>query len=250
VLFLDDDDLLEAGMIASAMRGFVTGVPVDVVVGRGQRVGEVEPPHAAPLNPFWTDSAAEPEGWASAFMGVSAETRRDLERHPVRVLLQWPPPINAFVVRRDAIGATRFLEDLHCGEDWIFWLDLATKGCRFRLSPDGGAYVRRHPGNSGQPASAVVACGRALERVESLGREEAFLATARLAHICWLEGRADWWRPAVRQAWYPDLLFKYGGQFLARRTFRLWLRVSAGLGSTARSVVTPAPLPSRKSESG
>lgn len=248
VVFLDDDDLLDAGMIASAVRSFVTGAPVDVVVGRGQRVGEVEPSHAAPLNPFWTDSAADPEGWASALMGVSGEVRRDLGRHPVRVLLKVVPPINAFVVRRDAIGATRFPEDLHLGEDWIFWLDLAAKRCRFRLSAEGRAYVRRHLGNSGQPASAVVAFERVLERVEPLGREEAFLATALLARVCWLEGRADWWRLAVRQVGYPDLLFKYGCQFLARRTFRLWLHASAGLGSTARSVVAAAPLQSRKSE--
>lgn len=249
VLFLDDDDLLDAGVIASAVRAFAAGAPVDVVVGRGQRVGDVEPRHMAPLNPFWTDSVADPEGWASAFMGASAGIRRDLERHPARVLLTFGAPINAFVVRRGAIGATRFPEDLHRGEDRVFWLDLAVKGCRFRISPDGRGYVRRHPENSGPVASGVAACERLLERVEPLGREEAFVASLLWARVSWLEGRADWWRPAIRHARYPDLLFKYVGQFTARRAFRQWLRAAAWLASMARSTVSAAPLQSRRSES-
>jgi glycosyltransferase involved in cell wall biosynthesis len=249
VLFLDDDDLLDAGMIASAMRAFAMGAPVDVVVGRGRRVGDVGPAHTAPLGPFWTDSVANSEGWASAFMAASAGIRRDIERRPVRVLLTCGIPINAYVVRRGAIGATRFPEDLHKGEDTLFWLELAAKGCRFRLSPHGQAYVRRHPGNSGAKASGVVARQRELALVAPLGREEVFLAAMRWALACRLEGRAEWWPLAIRQARYPDLLFKYGCQFMARLAFRLWLRAAAPLRSVAKSAVTAAPLQSRKSES-
>ena len=245
VLFLDDDDLLDVDMIASTVRRFA-GSPVDVVVGRGQGFGDAIPLHAAPLNPFWTDSAAAPEGRASGWMGVSAATRRDLKRQPVRVLLRCPAPINAFLVRRDAIGTTHFPEDLNRGEDWIFWLDLAIKGCRFGVSPEGRAYVRRHAHNSWPVASTVVSYERVLEQIGPLGREEAFLGTALVARIGWLERRTDWWRPAVRQARHPDLLVKYGCQFLARRTFRLWLRASAGLRSTLSSIDPPAPRPSRE----
>jgi hypothetical protein len=219
VLFLDDDDLLDAGAIASALRSFAADPCADVVVGGGRWFGEVGPRHAAPLDPFWTDSAADPDGWASQWMGVSAATRRDLARHPVRVLLKCAPPIHARLARREAIGTTRFPEDVHEGEDWIFWLDLAVKGCRFRLSPHGPAYVRRHPGNARRTASAVAAYQRVMTRAASIGREETFLAAAQWTRICWLEGRTDWWRPALTQAKHPDLLVRYACQFLLRRAF-------------------------------
>jgi glycosyltransferase involved in cell wall biosynthesis len=249
VLFLDDDDLLDAATIASAMRAFVMGATVDVVVARGRRVGDVGPAHTAPLSPFWTDSVANPEGWASACMAASAGIRRDIERRPVRVLLTCGIPINAYVLRRAAIGATRFPEDLHTGEDTLFWLELAAKGCRFRLSPHGQVYVRRHPGNSRPKASAVVAREREVELVAALGREEVFLATMRWALACRLDGRREWWRLAIRQARHPDLFFKYGCQFMVRLAFRLWLRAATRLRLVARSAVIAAPLRSRKSES-
>jgi hypothetical protein len=180
-------------------------------------------------------------------MGMSVEARREIERRPARVLLKWQAPLNAFMVRRDAIGATRFPDEVHQGEDWMFWIDLAVKGCRFRLGPDARALVRRHAGNAGPSVSAGVAGELVLERVQSLGREEAFLATARLAHIGWLERSADRWRLAARQAAYPDLFLKYGGQLLARRIFRIWSRVSAD--SAPRRHTPMMALPSRSPRS-
>jgi Glycosyl transferase family 2 len=247
VIFLDDDDRLENGTIEAALRSFGTGAPVDVVVVQARQFGDIDPLHARPLNPFWIDSAAEPEGRTSVWMGVSAATRLDLEHHPKRVLLWCFPPINAFVIRRDAIGATRFSEDLHFGEDLLFWFDLAAKGCRFRVSGDGTAFVRRHPGNTSRWASTVEARKRLLERVEPLGREETFLASALLARACWTEGHAERWRAAAKLTRYPDLLLRYGRQFLVRRAFRFWLRASAGLSAATASVATPTtPLQSRE----
>ena len=247
VLFLDDDDLIDPDMIASALRGFAADGAADVVVGLGHWFGDAGPPGAS-LNPFWTDCAADPEGWASEWMGASASARREMERHPARALLRGAAPINAFVVRRDAIASTRFPEDLDNGEDPIFWLDLAAKGCRFRVMPEARAHVRRHPGNARPAASAFAGCTRALERAEPLGREETFLARLWFARMSWLEGRSDWWRQAVMQALHPDLLFKYGRQVLVRRVFKLWLRLSAGPDSPARTRVSPARLQSPESD--
>jgi glycosyltransferase involved in cell wall biosynthesis len=248
VIFLDDDDVIDADMVASALGAFAADPSVDVVVGCGQWFGDAAPPYAAPLNPFWTNSAADPDGWASALMGASSAVHRELERHAVRVLLRFPIPINAFVARRSAIAGTRFRNDLRQGEDWMFWLDLAAKGCRFRADPNVRVSVRRHQGNARPAASAVAACARAVERVEPLGREERFWAATILARTCWMEGRAGWWHAAARQARHPWLLFTFGRQLLARRVFRLWQRASPVIRAAARLPVTLAPLRSRESD--
>jgi len=125
-------------------------------------------------------------------------------------------------------------------------IELAVKGCRFRLSPHGPAYVRRHPGNARRTASAVAAYQRVMTRAASIGREETFLAAAQWTRICWLEGRTDWWRPALTQAKHPDLLVRYACQFLLRRAFRVWLRVTAA-GPTAQTPLTATPLPAPES---
>jgi glycosyltransferase involved in cell wall biosynthesis len=242
VLFLDDDDLLDRELIAEGVREFARGAAVDVVVARGQRFGDVGPPHVQPLNPFWADSAADPDGRASAWMGVSSALRRELERDPVRVLMRCSAPINAFLVRREAIGETRFLEDLDYGEDLIFWLDLARKGCRFRPSPGGRAYVRRHNGNSPLTASTVIACQRARERVRDRGRHEDFLAAVLCARACWLGRHPDRWRQTRALVRYPVLSARYAWQSLVCLTFRAWLRAPAWRGAPAASTVIPSPL--------
>lgn len=224
VLFMDDDDRLDEGMIASAMQSFADDPEVDVVVGLGSWFGGAVPRHVIPVGPFWTDSSGTPNGRLRAWMGLSDRSGEWLERKPAAVLLRCAVPINAFVIRRDAIGATRFPEDVNHGEDWIFRLDLAAKGCRFKWNPNAVAFVRWPSGDSGDARSRVVAFERVYQRFSPLGREEAFFAAAHLVRSRWRERRVDWWRLAILSG-HPTLLFKYGRQFLARKIFRLWLRV-------------------------
>lgn len=223
VVFLDDDDVLGEELVASALRTF-EHERVDIVVSLARRFGEVDRAGAPALNPFWTDSEVDATRAISAWMDVSAALRDELAMHAARVLARSLPPTNAFMVRRDAIGATRFAEDLDCGEDRLFWLELAANGCRFRLNPEGRVYVRERPNRSRSRTTGVPACRRAWSCVSPLGRREAFLALAFWARTCWLEGRRDWWRPAVRMTKYPDLVWTYGSSFAMRAAFRTWRR--------------------------
>ncbi len=221
VLFLDDDDRLGPDMLRTALAHFARTPGLDIVVGLGERFGDVT---GAPtlLNPFWVDSAAAPERGAAAWLGASTATLGDLAHHPVRVLLHHLPPTNACLVRRTAIGDTRFAEDLHCGEDRVFWIDLAAAGLRMAVATDARVNIRERPGRMQSRVSADPACRRVVIRARAFGREERFLALAFWARTRWLEGRGDWWRPAIRLAGYPVLLAREGSRFIGRCVFRTW----------------------------
>lgn len=225
VLFLDDDDLLDPAMVASAVSCFQTGPPADVVVCRFQFTGDVPAPHAKPVSPFYVDSIASRPAWLAGCVGFSLSLQQELQQHPTRTLLECIAPINAFVVRRQAIGLTRFADDLDYAEDWVFWLDLAIKGCRFHLNPGGRVYVRRHDANSPATGVSPLAWERLLTHAQGLGPRVAFLAAARLTTFHWFRGNPEWRGAAVSLLKFPTLLLKYGSQFLARRAYRFWLRV-------------------------
>ena len=238
VLFLDDDDLLDPGMIESSLLCFSTAPDSDVVVCRGQYVGA----HGWPpvlFNPFLNDGTRGFPRWMCRWISGTAGDVPEIEEFPIRTLLIHCPPINACMIRASAIGATRFLEDIFAGEDWLFWLDLAINRCRFRFNPDGWVYVRRHQGNfcTGIPASADIARKRALDRMRGLGREEEFLATALLTRLYQLQHRRGWHGLACSLARYPDFLVKYGAQFLGRRACLSWLQWANRIGG---SILKPA----------
>lgn len=243
VLFLDDDDLLDPAMVASAVTCFLTGTPADVVVCRGQFIGDIPAPHARPINPFYVDSIASRPAWLASCVGSSMSLQQELQRHPTRTLLKCIAPINAFVVRRQAIGLTRFAEDLDYAEDWVFWLDLAIKGCRFHLNPSGRVYVRLHDANSPTTGLSPVAWERVLTHAQGLGPQAAFLAAARLTTFNWSQGNPEWRRAAVSLLKFPTLLLKYGSQFLARRAYRLWLRGGGVIHPADPALPEPGGIP-------
>lgn len=225
VLFLDDDDLLDPTMVETAVQCLSAGTQADVAVCCGQFFGNLDD---LPLGPFFLDPSGPPPQWIAALVGASRGQREELQANPIRTLLKGGgAPIHAFVVRRSAIGETRFAEDLESGEDWVFWIDLAIKGCQFRFNSLGRVYVRRHEGNSLATASGFVACERVLEMVENRGDEEVFLAAARAAAFGWHKGHIEWRRVATSLARYPVPLLKYGGQFVARRAYQRWKSATA-----------------------
>jgi glycosyltransferase involved in cell wall biosynthesis len=237
VLFLDDDDLLDPTTVETAVQCLSAGTQADVAVCCGQFFGNLD---VLPLGPFFLDPSGPPPRWIAALVGASRRQRDELQANPIRTLLKGGgAPIHAFVVRRRAIGETRFAEDLESGEDWVFWIDLAIKGCQFRFNSLGRVYVRRHAGNSPATASGFVACERVLEMVENRGHEEAFLAAARTAVFSWHGGSLEWRRVATSLARYPIPLVKYGGQFLARRAYQRWKRAKTMSRPTSDARLIP-----------
>ena len=235
VLFLDDDDLLGPGAVDTAMQCFATAADIDVAVCRGQHFG-LSGGSPGYLNPFSIDSTAPLHRRAGAWVGVPRlDVPPEFDRISLRTLLFWCPPIHACMIRRDAIGTTRFSEDLALGEDRIFWLDLAIKQCRFRFNPRGRVYTRRHEGNirRGIPASTVE-FERVAARIKGAGREEEFIALALMIRQYQLRQRTGWRRLACSLARFPDLILKYGVRFFAKRAYLTWLEWSGGVSHQAR----------------
>lgn len=241
VLFLDDDDMLDPGMIESALLCFATTAEIDVVVCRARFIGS----HGGPprlFSPLHVEGTAPTvPRWIDAWLGGKQGEYLDLQTGATRTFLRDCPAINACLIRKDAIVATWFAEDLACGEDWLFWLSLTIKHCRFLFNPNGWVYVRRHARNfhPGLPASADIACKRVLEAVRGLGCEEEFLATARLARTYQLQQKAEWRSLASLLAKSPTFLVKYGFQFLAKRAVLTWLRWADRVGPRVSRLIRP-----------
>lgn len=234
LLFLDDDDLLDPAAVETAIQ-CLAKAPADVSVCCGQQFGDLD---VLPINPFYLNPIAPTPRWVGNLAGASTRLRQEIGHHPIRTLLKSYAPINAFVVRRSAVGRTRFAEDLDRGEDWLFWLDLAVKGCRFRYNPAGRVYVRRHPGNSPTTAACLKAHERVVALVSGIGHDEASLSALRLAAICWSSGAVQRLRILTSLLRFPGPLLKFGCELLVRRAYRVWL------GTTVRNRYGAEPVPS------
>lgn len=72
----------------------------------------------------WIDAAGHPTGWAPML--------DHFEVGSAELLRACPFPVHAQLLRRDAVGGTRFDPALRIGEDWDFWLRLGERGVRWR----------------------------------------------------------------------------------------------------------------------
>lgn len=224
LLFLDDDDLLDPVAVETAVQCLAVKAPADVSVCCGQQFGSLD---LLPINPFYLNAIAPTPRWVGKLAGASTRLRQEIWHHPVRTLLKNFPPINSFVVRRSAIGRTRFAEDLDRGEDRLFWLDLAVKGCRFRYNPAGRVYVRRHQGNSPRTTTGLKAHKRVVALVSGIGHDEASLSALRLAASRWSSGQIQRHRVLASVLRFPGPLLKLGSELLVRGAYRRWLRTTA-----------------------
>jgi hypothetical protein len=250
VLFLDDDDLLDRRMIESAIACFTAAPEADVVTCRGEFwYVDAGLEHNPGISPFLADAGRTIPGWVRLLLGTSTRHVRDIERRPVRTLLTFGWPINSCVVRRDAIGATRFDEQFDCGEDTLFWMTLARKGVRFRFSAGGRCYVRRHHGNYSaqlrRPCSLAMA-QRLVAGTAGLGREERFLAAAHLFRVVRRHSGKGGLRLLRSFVQWPDMVVKYGWRLCTRSIYRRLRRSAATSVVSADAAGTDSCCTSRR----
>ena len=138
VLFLDDDDLLYPGMVADGLIQFQRHPDSDVVVCAARTFSQLERPGFICLG---KNPQIAADGTAKQLMKTTAPI--DLS-----VIQRTVIPIDACLVRRQAIGSIRFPEDLLIGEDTFFWLSLKHHGGAFRYYDKVNVLIRRHPFNS------------------------------------------------------------------------------------------------------
>lgn len=142
VIFLDDDDLIHPGMIASSLPLF--NGKVDIVIS---------------WFACFFSSNDNPEQMTASQREMSKKTPlkfvrpvyqtrcEDLEARPFHELLCYPHPIHSLLIRRRSLGNVRFPEELRIGEDRYFYLELVSQGCRIKCNSKINAFYRRHNGN-------------------------------------------------------------------------------------------------------
>ncbi len=121
--FLDADDLLGPGALASQMRFLDEHPDVDAAVCRSFFFSESEAPGKPIANGEWR------------------LFRQDLAVHLCHFNVA---PPHAFLARRAAVAGARFDRGLSACEDHAFWLDLAARGTRFAANAGAQVFYRRH----------------------------------------------------------------------------------------------------------
>jgi glycosyltransferase involved in cell wall biosynthesis len=198
IVFLDDDDLIHPCLVEEGLSVFAHSPELDAVVfmyecfhtpTAYEWCTTLRPPGMLP------PPANQVRGLED---GMNPVPPAVLERSPVSAFLRFLIPINSCLIRRSAIGETRFPSSLPQGEDTYFWIALAAAGRRFRRDERTYAYVRRHPGNITRSRSRyrreIQACYEKL-LADGLLRapEDAYLAHLKLLWFRLLTGRSGWW---------------------------------------------------------
>ena len=143
ILFLDDDDLLKSQMVESNLQVFVADPEADVVSSGYAKFFDAN----GPDNDWEYEQRHKlfPEKILAAWdYGDSGM----LKERPFSALLRKSLQVSSSLIRRKAIGATRFAEDLTRGEDKFFWLVLADSGCSFMINHEQLGFYRLHNSNS------------------------------------------------------------------------------------------------------
>lgn len=193
VVFLDDDDILHPEMIERALAVFSQTPEIDVVVCLYQIFftphGVGDYPWFFPFNFKLADQ--HPLNLVDT---TNIPPKQMIESTPTSAFLRYLIPTNSCVVRRSAIGDTRFAEDLVQGEDTYFWLCLAKKGCNFHLSEKLSAFVRRHGKNTTRSKIDYIKdIPKCYHKIESSGmlteRRDKFLVKLKIFYFTWKTDR-------------------------------------------------------------
>ena len=179
LLFLDDDDLLHPLMIETGLELLARDPSLDVATCLYKTI----------FTPTLdgTQPDCQPQSWVDAVHYVPGGL---LERESFSAFLRFLIPIHTCLIRRAALGDTRFPEECPQGEDTYFWLSLARRGRRFGFCPAAHAIVRRHPGNITRSRSRyyreITAFYRRIIQEGMISRrEDRFLVNLKLAYISW-----------------------------------------------------------------
>jgi glycosyltransferase involved in cell wall biosynthesis len=223
VLFLDDDDLLHPDWIRQAMNVFSADFPVDVAVCLYEVIFT---PSALSGHPgiFPFDYKLHQDHPLRPFDKANFCRKQEIEDTPTSAFLRYLIPVNSCIVKQSAIGETRFSEDLSQGEDTFFWLNLAWKGCKFHLTEETYAYVRRHGENTTRSVSdyarEIPRCYIKIQSSDQLtSKDDIFLVKLKLFYFSWKLNPISSLPGLLGLLRYPGLLVHELSKFL-RETIR------------------------------
>ena len=224
VMFLDDDDTIHPLMVESALEILENHPTVDAAFCQYNFKCHMDRPQAAlPLSLLF--DYHQLKSYSFSFRPIESFTAKQLAREPLYTLLRSYIAIHSCLLRREAIGNTRFIEELDFGEDKCFWLSLAVKNCVFRLIAEPYATVGRHTSNSSL-YSRKFEKKKQIQYYEALVREKLLqsrkskaLTHLKLLHLRIMLGRPLHFRECLPILGAPDVILSQFFHLCKRRIF-------------------------------
>ena len=132
IIFLDDDDTLNPDMIKHSLANIGE---YDAVSCRTNVFSDKVIINESPLLKTYNWQSTAPFSTYS------------MEDNPAEHLSLYHPMIHSFLVKKSCLEGIYFPEDLNYGEDFMVWLSLCIKGCKFKKANFIGANYRIHGEN-------------------------------------------------------------------------------------------------------
>ena len=227
VLFLDDDDTIHPLMIESALQILENNPTVDAVFCQYNfKYNIAMPPKALSLTLLFNYHQLKSVSFP--FKPIDCFTAKQLASEPIYTILKSYIALHSGLLRRAAIGDTRFPEELAFGEDKCFWLSLAVNRCVFRMVAKPYATVGRHARNYSQNSrkgekKKQLAYYETLERKKLLQcRKSRALTYLKLLHIRIVLGLPLRFSELPSILGSPDIIFGQLFLFCKRRLSLRW----------------------------
>ncbi len=148
ILFLDDDDLLHPKMLETSVKYFSQNSNIDVVVCLYEVFFSQDDLNIThPLSLLFNYKLLD-KNPLKLVDHRNIVPQKMLSESPLASFIRYLIPIHSCLIRKKSIGNLRFSEDLLQGEDTVFWLLMAHKGCRFLCHDNIHVFIRRHSGNT------------------------------------------------------------------------------------------------------
>lgn len=133
VMFLDDDDTLDKQFVQKACEMLESDNNIDAVIS-------------------WTEvlpckKADRHERLTKNLLRSRKLSYSELSENSLSYFLIHCPMVHSFMFKREVFKEHQFPEDLTYGEDQFLWLQMCSRGVRFKKLDATGSYVRLHTEN-------------------------------------------------------------------------------------------------------
>jgi len=151
-----------------------------------------------------------------------------IERQPFSHILLQGIQINANLLRARSIADVNFSENLAgAGEDSFFWLELASRGLKFKLNNRLLSYVRRHRNSAVMMPDYDMRYTQCLYKILESGmiqsRYDRFICHLRLFKRFIMRGQLRSLKHGIIVSLSPDLLILHFFRFFGPRLLRKYI---------------------------
>ncbi|MBC2717619.1 MAG: glycosyltransferase family 2 protein [Desulfobacteraceae bacterium] len=227
ILFLDDDDWLNPQMIASTLKLLEKETTLSGVFCLYDYKNDITPSPTS-LRLKLLLNYQKLKRISVSFKPIEYFSNEHLAAEPVYTFLRSTFANHSCLLRRTAVGKTRFPENLVFGEDKFFWLSLALKGCKFKIIPKIYSTLYRHSANHSRYSfknekKKQRVYYEALVREKMLpGRKNKVFIFLKLVHVRFVLGQSQRLNELAAIIMAPDMVFKELFFFCKRRVTLRW----------------------------